>query len=92
MLGAAALVGRRAPRALLLAVLGPPEEAVLAGLEAACRAHLLYEDGADAYAFAHDVVREVVEADLGAARRAALHRRVTEVLEQEPGAPVETLA
>ena len=45
---------------------------------------LLLEDGDDAYAFSHDVIREVVEADVGAARRAVLHRRVAEALEREP--------
>jgi tetratricopeptide (TPR) repeat protein len=78
----AAVVGRHAPRALLLTVTGQPEEEALAGLEAACRARLLLEEG-EGYAFAHDVVREVVEADLGAARRAVLHRRVAEALEGE---------
>jgi tetratricopeptide (TPR) repeat protein len=93
ILGAAAIVGRRAPRALLLAATGQPEEEALAGLEAACRARLLLEEGADAYAFAHDVIREVVEADVGAARRAVLHCRVAQALEHDPaGAPPELLA
>ena len=81
ILGAAAVVGRRVPRTLLAAAAGQPEEAVLAGLEAACRARLLLEDGDDAYTFSHDVIREVVEADVGAARRAVLHRNVAEALE-----------
>jgi tetratricopeptide (TPR) repeat protein len=93
VLGAAAVVGRRASRGVLVAVVGRAEEAVLVGLEAACRARLLLEDGDDAYAFAHDVVREVIEAELGAARRAVLHRRVAEALEGGPGgAPPELLA
>jgi predicted ATPase len=54
LLGAAAIVGRQVPRALLVALAGQPEEAVLAGLEAACRARLLREEGEEAYAFAHD--------------------------------------
>ncbi len=93
VLGAAAIVGRRAPWALLVAVSGPGEDEVLAGLEAAGRARLLLEDGDDAYVFAHDVIREVVEADLGAARRALLHRRVAEALERAPaGASADLLA
>ena len=60
-----------------------PSGEVLAGLEAAWQARLLTEvDGA--YRFAHDLVREAVEADLSAARRAALHRRLAGVLEPEP--------
>ena len=93
LLAVAAVVGRRASRALLVAVAEQPEEAALAGLDAACRARLLLEDGADAYAFAHDVIREVVEADLGTARRAMLHRKVAAVLDgDQAGASSETLA
>ncbi|MGH2388509.1 MAG: ATP-binding protein, partial [Chloroflexota bacterium] len=92
LLGVAAVVGRYAPRALLTAVAGLPEEAVPVGLEAACRARLLLEEGADAYVFAHDVIREVVEAELGAAWRAVLHRKVAEALVDDPsGASPETL-
>ena len=48
---------------------------------------------ADRYRFAHDVIREVVEADLGMARRMVLHRRIAEALEQQVGVgPVELLA
>jgi len=65
----------------------------VAALDAALRAHLLEEDGAEGYRFAHGVIREVVEDDLGAARRALLHRRVAETLERALGAPpVEALA
>jgi len=81
-LAAAAVVGRRAPVALLAAARGRSVGEALDGLEMACRARLLVEDGDDAYAFAHDVIREVVEGDLGAARRAALHRRVAQALER----------
>lgn len=93
VLGAAAIVGRRVPWALLVAVTGLPDDAVAAGLEAVCQARLLLEDGDDGYTFAHDVIREVVEADLGAARRTLLHRRVATVLEGNPaGASAELLA
>lgn len=93
LLGAAAVIGRRVPRLLLGVVAGQPAEVLLAGLEAACGARLLLEEGEDAYAFAHDVIREVLEAELGAGRRAFLHRRVAEALEAQPrAAPPEVLA
>jgi hypothetical protein len=60
LLEVAAIGGQRVPQALLMAAAGQPEDAVLVGLEAACRAHLLEEEGAD-YNFAHDVIREVKE-------------------------------
>jgi hypothetical protein len=55
----AAVIGRVSQPALLMAVAARPEEDVLAGLEAACRARLLLDAG-NVYQFAHDVVREVV--------------------------------
>jgi tetratricopeptide (TPR) repeat protein/transcriptional regulator with XRE-family HTH domain len=91
VLGAAAVAGRRVSRALLTATAGQAEEQVLAGLEEACRVRLLLEEGDDAYVFAHDVIREVVEADLGSARRSALHRRVAETLERAPASAAPEL-
>jgi tetratricopeptide (TPR) repeat protein/transcriptional regulator with XRE-family HTH domain len=92
----AAVVGRRVPRAVLMAVAARAdlaEEAVLSGLEACGRARLLGEAGADAYQFTHDLIREVVLSDLGTARRALLHRRVAEVLEETvPATAVAVLA
>src|SRR5205085_7972434 len=53
----------------------------------------LEEEGAEAYHFLHDVTREVIDAELGAARRMVLHRRIAQALEQQPGEPpVELLA
>jgi predicted ATPase len=94
VLGVAAVIGRHVSPGLLAAVAARPEETVLAALEAAGRAQLLVEEAdAAAYQFAHDVIRDVIEADVGGARRAMLHRRVAEVLEGLPGErPVERLA
>src|SRR5205085_376450 len=62
-------------------------------LEAACRLRLLEDDGAQSYRFMHDVIREVIEADLGTARRLLLHRRVAEALAAQPSnIPLEALA
>src|SRR5262249_6724661 len=51
-------------------------------LEALDRARLLVEGTQARYQFPHDLVREVVLADLSAARRASVHQRVAEALEQ----------
>lgn len=89
----AAVIGRTISRAVLTAVTAQPEEDALTALDAACQARMLEEEGPDAYHFLHDVTREVIEADLSAARRGALHRRVAEALERQPGeSMVETLA
>src|SRR5918912_533806 len=85
VLRALAVVGDGAPRALLVAVVVRPQHEVLAGLAAACRARLLVQAEADACRFAHDLIREVVEADLGAGWRAVLRRRVAEALEAQAG-------
>jgi tetratricopeptide (TPR) repeat protein len=87
VLGVAAVVGRQVPRAILTAVVAQPEGEVLAALEAACRARLLLEEGSDAYIFAHDVIREVIEADLSTGRRGVVHLRVAEVIEAGAGQP-----
>jgi tetratricopeptide (TPR) repeat protein/transcriptional regulator with XRE-family HTH domain len=91
----AAIVGRDVRRSLLLQVAAraPLSEAeALPALEAACSARLLYEEGTTAYAFAHDLVREVIAYDISTVRRALLHRQIAETLEQEPHAPPELLA
>jgi predicted ATPase/DNA-binding XRE family transcriptional regulator len=92
VLRAAAVVGRGAPRALLVAVVARPQEEVLAGLEAACRARLLVEAETDACRFAQDVIREVVEADLSAGWRTVLHRRMAEALTAQAGGAATRVA
>jgi tetratricopeptide (TPR) repeat protein len=96
LLGAAAVVGREIERTLLFTLAAPLEwgqRDILAALDTICQARLLVELNEERYAFAHDLIREVVGADLSAARRTALHEQVAEALEQQPGAaPVERLA
>ncbi len=92
LLGVAAVLGRTMQGDLLDAASDLPEGDRITSLEAICQARLLVEEGEDAYRFAHDLIREVVEAKLSAARRRRLHRRVAEALEHWPGAPVEQLA
>jgi tetratricopeptide (TPR) repeat protein len=92
ILGAAAVIGRVVSPVLLTAVADQPQSEVLATLSAACRARLL-EEGERTYQFAHDVIREVVEAGLGAALRLVLHRKVAEALENgSVDPPLEPLA
>ncbi len=85
VLGVAAVAGRATPYTLLAAVVPGSEDALLDALEAACQARLLEETG-DEYRFVHDVIREVVEQELGTARRTVLHRRIGEALERLYGA------
>lgn len=96
LLGAVAVAGNDARRPVLLALvtqLGWSKREVFLALEQACQARLLVEHNENAYAFAHDLVREVLVEDMSAVRRAILHQQVAEILEQgviQP--PVEVLA
>ncbi len=93
LLALAAVIGDGMPARLMVALAAQPEQDVLAALEIACQAGLLEETSGESYHLAHDLIREVVLADLSAARRKSLHRRVAETLEQEPGDPsIEQLA
>jgi len=93
VLGIAAVIGRHARYDLLRTVAARPEQEVVDGLDAACQAQLLAEEGDAAYRFTHDVIREVVAADLGAARRMLLHRDIARGLHARAGSPpVEELA
>ncbi len=96
LLGAAAVVGREIDRAVLLTLAAPLEwsqREILAALDLICQARLLTEQGGARYAFAHDLIREVINSDLSATRQAVLHQQIADALEQQPGdPPVETLA
>jgi tetratricopeptide (TPR) repeat protein len=93
IVSAAAVLGRVAARPVLQAMIGRQDGEIVAALEASCRARLLEEEGRGAYRFAHDIIREVIEADLSAVRRVALHRRAAEALEaQLADGTVEALA
>lgn len=98
LLGVVAVAGREiTPAVLFAATLSKRDEDVLlAGLEAACHGGLLEEVGDEGYVFSHDLIREVVFADLSAGRRALLHRNVAEALEKLSGElaadPVDQLA
>jgi tetratricopeptide (TPR) repeat protein len=81
LLQSAAVLGRVAPLSLLSTMMAGSEEEVLDGLEAACHARLLL-DTEHAVRFTHDVVREVVEADITSTRRARLHRGAAAAVEQ----------
>jgi tetratricopeptide (TPR) repeat protein len=96
VLAMAAIVGRSVARRLLFKVagaLGQEHQTVIETLETVGQARLLVESGSERYRFPHDLIREVVWTDLSTARRASLHQRVAEALEQEPGEPpMELLA
>jgi tetratricopeptide (TPR) repeat protein len=87
LLGVAAVVGKPVSGVILAEAAGQPEEDALLGLEAACQSGLLVErpkrSGPARYRFAHDLIREVVDAGLSAWRRTVLHRKVAEAFERK---------
>jgi DNA-binding SARP family transcriptional activator len=87
----AAVIGHRFGAGLVGRVTGLGEQAALEALEGACAARLVTElpDGGG-FAFIHDLVREAIYAQLGANRRALLHRATADGLEAlAPGSAAE---
>ncbi|MGY1739034.1 BTAD domain-containing putative transcriptional regulator [Geodermatophilus sp. SYSU D00684] len=81
-LAAAAVAGRDVPVGLLAAVLSGDD----GGVAAALSAGLLVETSPGRVRVAHDLVREVLLADLGPVERARVHGRTADVLEAGPAA------
>ncbi len=79
LVGIAAVAGRTVSEALLLGI-RPHLEETLEAFDTLLHAGLLAEDGAGTYRFTHDLIREVIEEDLGSHRRRTLHRRIAEEL------------
>jgi class 3 adenylate cyclase len=97
-LSAAAVIGREFDLDLLLAVLELPEARLLDLLDEAVAASLLREssEADERFSFTHGLVEHTLYEDLGRARRARLHKRVAEALEElcgnDPGERLGELA
>ncbi len=98
VLGLAAVIGRQFDVALLAKIAETSEDAVLDALDEATAAALVTEvrGGAEQFAFRHALIRTTLYEELSATRRARLHQRVGEALEElvstTPGARIEELA
>jgi DNA-binding SARP family transcriptional activator len=84
VLRAAALIGRDFDYELLERVVDVSEERLLDVLDAAVRGALLAEvpSAPGRYSFAHALLRSAIESELSATRKARLHRRIGETIEQ----------
>jgi class 3 adenylate cyclase/tetratricopeptide (TPR) repeat protein len=97
-LSAAAVIGRDFDLDLLLSVLDLSEERLLDLLEEAVAASLLNESAKHGghFNFTHGLVEHTLYEDLGSTRRARLHKRIGEALEElcgdEPGERLGELA
>ncbi len=98
ILGLAAVIGRQFDLALLAKIAETSEDAVLDALDEATAAALVAEvrGGDEQFAFRHALIRTTLYEELSAPRRARLHQRVGEALEElvrtTPGARIEELA
>jgi class 3 adenylate cyclase len=86
-LSAAAVIGRDFDLDLLLAVLDLSEVRLLDLLDEAVAASLLQESRGQAgrFTFSHALVEHTLYEDLGRTRRARLHKRIAEALEEQCG-------
>jgi tetratricopeptide (TPR) repeat protein len=81
LVGVAATIGRAFTFDVLARAHGADEETSVRALDELWRRRIVREQGAEAYDFGHDRIREVAYAGLSAARRRFLHRRVAEAPE-----------
>lgn len=98
ILSLAAVVGRQFDMALLTRISDGSEDAVLDAMDEAVAAALVAEipGRGDSFSFSHALIRTTLYEELSDARRARLHRRVGEELEEltgsAPGARIDELA
>jgi class 3 adenylate cyclase len=98
VLSVAAVIGREFDLALLLAVTERNEDDLLELLEKAVAASVLIESATvpGQFYFSHALINHTLYQDLGNTRRARLHRRIAEQMEEQlgadPGARVGELA
>ena len=98
VLSCAAVIGRDFDLELLQCIVKEDEDRLIDLLDAGVEAALLQESSerTGAFSFAHALINHTLYDDLGATRRARLHRRVAEALEDlcgdDPGSRVSDLA
>ena len=85
VLGAVATIGRETSHELLAAIADLTDRELEAAVRTVIDARMLVvESNSDAYRFRHPLLSEVVYADLLPPQRSRLHRRIAEVLQQQP--------
>ena len=84
LLRALAVVGRPASQELLTVLAGSTEEDVEAGLATAIEAQQVIVDDDDRYAFRHALLAEAVHGTTLPGQRRRLHRRLAEILSENP--------
>lgn len=96
VVGVAATIGREFTAEVLAHASGADENVLVGSLDELWRRRIVREQGADAYDFSHDTIREVAYLGLSPARRRHLHLRVARAVEllhaREPDAVSGQLA
>ena len=91
-LGVAAVVERPFDLPLLAAASGAEVDAVAPAVEEAMAVEAITGLAPGRWSFIHELVQETFYDDIRVSRRVVLHRRVGDVLEQQPGSGVSELA
>jgi DNA-binding SARP family transcriptional activator len=89
LLPLASVIGRQVDLPTLAQVAGSDPDDVLDSLDAALSAGLLRDDGAESFRFAHALVRDTLYTAIPPTRRARVHGRVAESLEDVPAKETE---
>jgi tetratricopeptide (TPR) repeat protein len=88
----AATIGRSFTVAVLAGAWRQDETSLIWGLDELWRRRIVREQGADAYDFSHDRIREVVYEQLSPTLRRMLHRHVAQAIEQLYSANLDELS
>ena len=78
----AAAIGREFAFVVLAAASDRDEDTLVQGLDELWQRRIVREQGSEAYDFTHGLLREVAYANLSAARRRLLHRRIAQAMTQ----------
>lgn len=92
LVGAAATIGRAFTYDVLARACKCDEDSLVQGLDELWQRRLVREQGTDAYDFSHDKIREVAHAELSAARRKLLHRRVALAIQEVHAQDLDAVA
>jgi DNA-binding SARP family transcriptional activator/predicted ATPase len=87
-----AIIGRSFTFDVLARASNDDEDAVVRGLDELWQRRLIREQGANAYDFSHDRIRDVAYAEISPVQRSALHRRVAQALESLHAADLDTVS
>lgn len=92
LIGLAAVCGREFTFAVLEHASGYEQSQLVRALDELWQRRLIREQGADAYDFAHERIRETADGELSAARRRLWHQRIAEALCRAHATKLEPVA